>query len=145
MLQDGVDASLDRQIAEAIRIHKRGGGILNRKGEFNRCSLTRLVLDNQWEKEKWDQAWEHIVVEGGEDESSIAESKKNKANNQIPRPNKRIKLETEEGGVEWGDPLGLEEQAKIDFLTSDPSKGEGSQKAKQSKIKYLTGINWSVH
>ena len=57
-----------------------------------------LVLDNQREKEKWDQAWEHIV----EDENSIAESKKNKANNQIPRPNKRIKLETEEGGVEWG-------------------------------------------
>ena len=44
-----------------------------------------------------------------------------------------------------GDPLGLEEKAKIDFLSSHPSKGEGSKKAKQSNVKYLTGINWSVY
>ena len=36
--------SLDRQIAEVIRIEMRAN-ILNRKGEFNRCSLTRLGID----------------------------------------------------------------------------------------------------
>ena len=135
-------SSLDRQIAEAIRIHKRGGGILNRKGEFNRCSLTRLVLDNQWEKEKWEQAWEHSTVEGGEDENAIAESKKFKANGQLPRPNKRIKLELEEGGTAWGDPLEEDEQAKIDFLHSFPPAVKGGQ---QSKIIFLTGINWAAY
>ena len=41
--------SLDRQVAEAIRIYRRGL-VLNRKGEYNRCGLTRMVLDNRWEK-----------------------------------------------------------------------------------------------
>ena len=56
-------SSLDRQIAEAIRIYKRGN-ILNRKGEYNRCSLTRLVIDNKWEEDRWDKAW----GEGNKDE-----------------------------------------------------------------------------
>ena len=90
--------SLDRQIAEAIRIHKRGGGVLNRKGEFNRCSITRLVLDSEAEKEKWNKAWENIVSEVGDEENSIAETRKCKANLQIPRPNKRRKIESEEEG-----------------------------------------------
>ena len=34
-------SALDRQIAEAVRIEMRGS-FLNRRGEFNRCSLTRL-------------------------------------------------------------------------------------------------------
>ena len=42
-------SALDRQIAEAIRIEMRGN-LLNRKGEFNRCSLTRLGVDQKWEK-----------------------------------------------------------------------------------------------
>ena len=37
-------SALDRQIAEAIRIELRGS-ILNRRGEYNRCSLTRLGVD----------------------------------------------------------------------------------------------------
>ena len=49
--------SLDRQVAEAIRIYRRGL-VLNRKGEYNRCGLTRMVLDDRWEKEKWERAWE---------------------------------------------------------------------------------------
>ena len=70
--------SLDRQVAEAIRIEMRGGAVLNRRGEFNRCSLTRLGLDDKWEKEKWDKAWEvngdEIHIPEGRD---ILESKKN--------------------------------------------------------------------
>ena len=38
--------ALDRQIAEAIRIEMRGS-VLNRRGEFNRCSLTRLGVDQK--------------------------------------------------------------------------------------------------
>ena len=49
--------SLDRQIAEAIRIEMRGS-VLNRKGEFNRCSLTRLGVDQKWEQERWNKSWE---------------------------------------------------------------------------------------
>ena len=35
--------SLERQIGEAIRIQSRGN-VLNRRGEYNRCTITRLVL-----------------------------------------------------------------------------------------------------
>ena len=35
------NTALDRQVAEAIRIEMRGQ-VLNRREEFNRCSLTRL-------------------------------------------------------------------------------------------------------
>ena len=98
--------SLDRQIAEAIRIHKRGGGILNRKGEFNRCSLTRLVLDNKWEREKWEKAWE-VREGGGEDaEFALAESKKTRPENQLPRPRKKRKVEADEGGLSGGSQWG---------------------------------------
>ena len=44
-------SALDRQIAEAIRIEMRGA-VLNRRGEYNRCSLTRLGVDWKW-KEEW--------------------------------------------------------------------------------------------
>ena len=41
--------ALSRQVGEAIQIRARGGEgeILNSKGEFNRCSITRLVLDKE--------------------------------------------------------------------------------------------------
>ena len=41
--------------------------------------------------------------------------------------------------------MGDAEEAKINFLTADLSEGEGDQKAKQSKIKYLTGISWAAY
>ena len=44
--------SLERQIGEAIRIQSRGN-VLNQRGEYNRCNLTRLVLDSKWEEETW--------------------------------------------------------------------------------------------
>ena len=47
----GFKSALDRQIAEAVRIVMRGN-ILNRKGEFNRCSITRLGVDHKWEEER---------------------------------------------------------------------------------------------
>ena len=44
-------SALDRQIAEAVRIEMRGS-VLNRRGEFNRGSLTRLGVDRQWEDDR---------------------------------------------------------------------------------------------
>ena len=49
--------SLERQIGEAIRIQSRGN-VLNRRGEFSRCTLTSLVLDNKLEEETWKRSWE---------------------------------------------------------------------------------------
>ena len=51
---------LERQIAEAVRIPRRG--------EFNRRTITRLVLDNDWEKKKWDEAWDARLDSEGHQE-----------------------------------------------------------------------------
>ena len=37
-------SALSRQVAEAVRIRRRGCSVLNSKGEYNRCSITRLNL-----------------------------------------------------------------------------------------------------
>ena len=46
--------ALFRQIAEAVRIRRRGGegGIFNSKAEYSRCRITRLVLDDQKDEEQ---------------------------------------------------------------------------------------------
>ena len=55
--------ALGRQVKEAIRIKRRGGAanILNSKGEFNRCHIPRLVMeeessDQTLERKKWEQS-----------------------------------------------------------------------------------------
>ena len=49
--------SLERQVREAVRIQLKGN-VLNKKGTFNRCKLTRMVVDEEWEKKVWEEAWE---------------------------------------------------------------------------------------
>ena len=41
-------SSLERQVREAVRIQMRGN-VLNKKVLYNRCKLTRLVVDEEWE------------------------------------------------------------------------------------------------
>ena len=49
--------SLERQVREAVRIQLRGN-VLNKKGTYNRCKLTRMVVDEEWDKKVWEEAWE---------------------------------------------------------------------------------------
>ena len=46
---DHFRTALSRQVAEAVRIRRRGGAgsILNSKAEFNRCRIPRLVVEEQ--------------------------------------------------------------------------------------------------
>ena len=41
--------SLERQVREAVRISMRGS-VLNKKGMYNRCKLTRLVVYTECEE-----------------------------------------------------------------------------------------------
>ena len=69
-------SALTRQIAEAVRIRRRGGegSILNSKSEYNRCHIPRLQLEEQEqeeelkrreqeEKEEQEQAVEEQILE----------------------------------------------------------------------------------
>ena len=40
---------------KAVRIQMRGV-VLNKKGTYNRCKLTRLVVDRDWEDQVWKEA-----------------------------------------------------------------------------------------
>ena len=40
-------SALARQVAEAVRIRRRGGDVINSKGVYNRCKLPRLVVEQE--------------------------------------------------------------------------------------------------
>ena len=54
--------ALTRQVGEAVRIELRGN-VLNSKGEYNRCRLPRLVVEESW-KEGRTKMTEEEVGEG---------------------------------------------------------------------------------
>ena len=58
-------SALSRQVGEAIRIFKRGGAVLNSKTEYNRCSITRLSLE-QAEKEQEPMGEEDLTTDWSE-------------------------------------------------------------------------------
>jgi hypothetical protein len=55
-LVKGCRTAPERQVRKAVRIQQRGQ-VLNKRGEFNRCKLTRMDVDVEWEKKCWEQAW----------------------------------------------------------------------------------------
>ena len=118
--------------------------MLNRKGEYNRCGLTRMVLDDRWEKEKWERAWEvENNATGGEEVDNLNESRKNKntiQDNLVTR--KKRKIENDEGIV-WGEPVGDEVVKREEFLKSGREVLSGQ--SQQQKLKVLTGAEWMAH
>ena len=38
------------------------GNVLNKRGMYNRCKLTRLLVDCEWEERMWKEAWAPRVV-----------------------------------------------------------------------------------
>ena len=61
--------ALSRQIAEAVRIRRRGGqgAILNSKAEYNRCHIPRLQLEEE-EQEGARERMEQELLELAEEE-----------------------------------------------------------------------------
>ena len=83
--------ALERQVREAVRIEMRGN-VLNKRGMFNRCKLTRMVVDTEWDKQVWEEAWEPraepIVAE-----DSLRETGKTKRGKSEERAAKRVRRE----------------------------------------------------
>ena len=128
--------ALERQVREAVRIEMRGN-VLNKKGMFNRCKLTRMIVDREWDKEVWEAAW----VESPEEELDMGcmkKSGKSKLRAEEKRPTKRAKREDEEGIV-WGEQTSQEDKAREEFL-------KGAEvpvaKAGQTELKVFTGVEW---
>ena len=66
------------------------------------CKLTRLVLDNKWEKEKWEKAWDEKETES--EVPSVADLQENKKRKDTGGGgvSKKRKVENVEGVV-WGE------------------------------------------
>ena len=75
-----VRGALERQAREAVRTQARRS-VLNKRVEYNRCHLTRMVVDVAWEREKWEEAWEvrdDCVEDGEEDSVTVVRNKRSR-------------------------------------------------------------------
>ena len=137
-------SALDRQVAEAIRIEMRGN-ILNRKGEFNRCSLTRLGVDQKWEDERYAKSLEKVECADDDDETSgLVESRKTRRegeDHQLSRRAKRMKRECD--GVVWGEQVEEHHRLRVQFLESGAVVAKKNNM--QPKLNVLTGTDWMIY
>ena len=90
------------------RIEMRGN-VLNKKGMFNRCKLTRMVVDTEWDQKVWEEAWEPRAEETVT-EDSLRETGKAKRGSKEGGAAKIAKRE--EHGVIWGEESREEDSPK---------------------------------
>ena len=127
--------ALERQVREAVRIEMRGN-VLNKKGMFNRCKLTRMVVDTEWEKKVWEAAWEPRA-EQEVNTDSLKEPGKAKRNSNERGPAKRLKRE--EQGVVWGEDAMERDNAKMEFLMEQSIPVVKTGQTSQSAVKFSEG------
>ena len=134
--------ALTRQIAESVRIDRRGSGVLNSRTEYSRCRLPRLTIDrSEWElAEMARKEIEDVTIrnemevineddilgkEGGAIWSmgrSISHTGKRKEPGIEERKRKKRKLDVV---VDWGGPLTEQEEGIKKWLEVE-SDGERS-------------------
>ena len=137
----GCKSAMERQVREAVRIQLRGT-VLNKKGGFNRSKLTRMAIDEEWDKKTWEEAW---VQEPNQEDDPEAEvligSKKSMREEGRNTRSKRRKVEDVEGQV-WGEQMPEEERERQEFLQSkEESKGGGTVQTKL-RLQVMTGKEW---
>ena len=137
-------SSLERQVREAVRIQMRGL-VLNRKGTFNRCKLTRLVVDTEWEDKVWKESWaqrEDPTGEGEEEEhlSILPKEKRGREGSGVAA--KKAKRDNDAGYI-WGESVSEQGAARKAFLESMEVAVPGPG-ATQSKLQPVTGMAWVV-
>ena len=119
--------SLERQVREAVRIGVRGN-VLNKKGMYNTCKLTRMVVDKDWDKKVWEESWEITSREHHVEEQDLRESGKHKRQADNLKKNKKVKLED---GWVWGEHISDKESS---------SKQQGVKDIRQTKLKVYSGV-----
>ena len=129
-------SSLERQVREAVRIQMRGN-VLNIKGTYNRCKLTRLVVDEEWEQKVWKESWEPRVVTTEED-SIRAESGKGRKMEEDNAMSKKRKV----AQSAWGNASPSQQKSRNTFLYTGNTQERAGTKLKQATIQPITGVEW---
>ena len=120
---------LDRQIGEAVRIQLRAN-TLNSMGVYNRCKLTRLVVDTQWDQKTFKANWEKgstaekaegLQEEGEEVLEKECETQKRREKRNLEKENTRKNKRRKVGGdaIEWGKEVRTKDRAKVEFLMGE--------------------------
>ena len=129
-------SALSRQVREAVRIRRRGGAgaILNSKGEFNRCHIPRLVVEEE-DKEAvetrriQEQAEKEEITNCMNEEESSWEKGKCKEREQRLKKRRRGSVMEEEGvrnGKPWGEKK-MPKRLKYAILSEDWGEEAGEQ------------------
>ena len=116
------------------------GNVLNKKGVYNRCKLTRLVIDSEWEEQTWRESWEPTEMEDVNEECIGESSKAKRKDPGRGEACKRRKVETE-AGVVWGEGISSAGEERNKFLSSE-STPTTERAGRQSTIKLLSGVEW---
>ena len=135
-------SSLERQVREAVRIQMRGL-VLNRKGTYNRCKLTRLVVDSEWEDQVWKESWaqgesKSSNTDGWEEwegEDCLADPPKLKRPREDDQVAKRARVDP---APSWGEGVPERVVARESFLYS--SNQEMEVPTSQTNIKVYCGL-----
>ena len=124
--------SLEMQVREAVRISMRGS-VLNKKGMYIRCKLTRLVVDTYWEEKVWQESW-HTNTDDKTDQEELTINAKRRSPI-IEESNKRRKLDKPDG-TSWGETLSKKQEAQM-FLES---RSEGIE-AVNNEVLLRSGVD----
>ena len=133
----GCRTALERQVREAMRIQQRGS-VLNKRGEFNRCKLTRMDVDVMWEQKCWDQAWAKRGDLERDEEADLTSRAKEKRR-RVEEGASMKKMKREEGSSVWGESVCSKDQERRAFLQNQTGVREGTV---QTQIKLLSGTEW---
>ena len=138
-------SALTRQISEAVRIRRRGEGVLNSKGVYNRCALPRLVIEQPQPTPASQQESSPDIQEHPASGWETTTSKWRKKRRQIEdeqgecqggaRRCKRQRLCTEK---QWGEQVPEEATRRSLFLMGGNEKPKRSQTLKQLKIRTIS-------
>ena len=116
------------------------GNVLNKKGLYNRCKLTRLVVDEEWEQKVWKDSWTPRVVELDE-ECIGAGGGKGRKRGSDGESHKRRKMDRDDG-VAWGEYTPVAEESRNDFLYGTPKAVRRAGRLTQMTVKTVSGVEW---
>ena len=101
------------------------GLVLNSAGVYNRCKLTHLVIERDWDKKVWNDSWKAKEEARKEDEELSEAAIKTLA----PKPRtekrssrqeqisiKRRRLEDGEKTIVWGEEISDATRSRLEFL-----------------------------
>ena len=130
--------ALERQVREAVRIEMRGN-ILNKKGMFNRCKLTRMVVDSEWDQKVWEEAWEPRP--GGDVEEEILKTSVKSKSRQEGSSKEPKRARRDDSS--WGEECTEDDNKRAEFLhASSHQQPKGG--SSQSKLKVFSGLEWMM-